>query len=75
MTGPAAIGWRRRGWKGPRVRCVLCNRRVRYGLVNIHNDDPLHSAFRVMCEGCVRLTMDKDAPPTWGTPEWKGEEP
>lgn len=72
MSAPM-IGWKWLRWTSAKVRCQRCNRRVRYGLVSISNDDPTSPAFRTLCEGCARFTMQEEAPAEWGTPEWKGD--
>jgi hypothetical protein len=72
VSGPT-IGWRSVAWKGPKHRCQACNRRVREGVANIHNDSPTSPRFLVLCKGCYEMICETPAPPTWATPDWKGE--
>ena len=66
MTEPAPvpsfrIGWVPITWKGAKVACAKCGRRVRAGTVHVdhrHLDPPP----RVLCPSCVREIMAAGRP-------------
>ncbi len=50
------FGWSTHAWRGPKIPCTTCGRRIRGGVVNVH--DKGNPPSRAMCHPCHRLLMD-----------------
>lgn len=55
------LGWVPRSWRGAKLACVKCGRRVRSGTVHISERD-VERPTRVLCNECITELMAAGRP-------------
>ena len=64
MSDVPTFGWTKYTWQKPARRCRLCPRKVRRGIINIHDKGrEFHPDFRVICLTCYDSLDDRGR---WG---------